>query len=86
MTGTVLDEYQKFGVLLNLLDFRSLVVETFLALEDVSLLIRCLKKNQLINFGIGKCWGEDMTFSVEKSAVNTCFSTITFGFEFSEQG
>lgn len=45
MTGTVLDEYQKFGVLLNLLDFRSLVVETFLALEDVSLLIRCLKKS-----------------------------------------
>jgi len=47
MTGTVLDEYQKFGVLLNLLDFRSLVVETFLALEDVSLLIRCLKKINL---------------------------------------
>jgi len=80
MTGTVLDEYQKFGVLLNLLDFRSLVVETFLALEDVSLLIRCLKKINLSTSELGN------VFSVEKSAVNTCFSTITFGFEFSEQG
>jgi len=58
MTGTVLDEYQKFGVLLNLLDFRSLVVETFLALEDVSLLIRCLKKINLSTSELGNVGGK----------------------------